>query len=557
MKRYVLDGYANVEYRRETKYNRTVGLENTPETWSVSGAYNHKFSPSFDLRSTGSYVSSSSYYSDYSNNLEERLNRQLKSQANFTKKFGKSVSLAGSMSHTVNLDTESRTDLLPSLSLSLPTVYLFGNGSKDADGRLVQKWYNSFTLRYNPSMQNYSARTTIDSVFVRSVDTTYVTDTLNGTIDTVITTVADTLSYRTRKEYTKMQHNPRITLPAIRLGSYLNVVPSFSYSETWFRIWETDQSLAAGIDATTTYRTYSYSGSVSANTALYGTIYPNVLGLNGLRHVFTPEVSYSWSPDIQRHSDVRSYAGGGAASTRRSAVGVTIRNLLQAKVASGAVERNLDLLSVSSSFSYNFEADERPLSNLNTSFQTSSVPGVSISGSMVHTFYDPQSGEEGFLSPWLLSFAMDVSFNLAGRTFLFTDATGVPQGADSVSQLGRQPRTPMSGRTGWNLAVSYSFSESGRHSNYSRRSFVNFTLGFNLTPVTSVSYRQQYDIVAGETVNASVNIVRQLHCWSGSLHWVPIGLNRGFGFELRVIDLPDIKLDSGYDSFLSSDLLNR
>jgi len=115
-----------------------------------------------------------------------------------------------------------------------------------------------------------------------------------------------------------------------------------------------------------------------------------------------------------------------------------------------------------------------------------------------------------------------------------------------------------SGGRGWNLSVSYSFSESGRYTgNYSKRHFVRLNLGFALTPVTSVTYSQDYNFVEGRALYSSVNITRTLHCWTGSIYWVPIGPNRGFGFKLFVTDLPAVKVDSGYDSFLGTDVLNR
>jgi len=69
--------------------------------------------------------------------------------------------------------------------------------------------------------------------------------------------------------------------------------------------------------------------------------------------------------------------------------------------------------------------------------------------------------------------------------------------------------------------------------------------------VLNLTASQSYDIDQKATVNNSVNIVRKIHCWSGSLYWVPIGSNRGFGFKLFVSAIPEIKFDNAHDSFLN------
>ncbi len=545
-KRYVLDGLINIEHRRFTNYNSSVADENKRRDWLVQGRYSHQVSQSLKIDGFGSYQTSESYFTDYSNNIDEVLNREIISKLNFRKNFGSDVLLTGNFQHTVNLDTESRTDNIPTATLSLPTIYPFGSGSRDEEGNRAQKWYNGFALRYRPTVRNFSSRITIDSVFV--VDTVAVVDSLG---DTSFVQVKDTLSYRSRKKYARIDHNPSITLPAVRAGDYFTIVPRFSYSETWFKIFETDQSRAQGIDAGELYRTYSYNAGLSANTKLYGTVYPNVLGIVGLRHVFEPSLGWSWSPEIDRHPKVRGFAGGGASSRKSSLLNFGLGHLFQAKVRNNDKEKNLELLSLSSSFSYNFEADEKPLSDISTRFGTSSIPRLSINGSMTHTFYHPETGDEELFFPFLLNWNVNVRFSFVGKSFIFDEMADIPLSIDST-----QSEASSSGKKGWNLSVNYSFSESGFYNFYRKRSQITLNVGFNLTPSTSVSFNQVYNVVDQKTMSTRVNIVRQLHCWRGSLWWVPTGPTKGFGFELKVIALPDIKLDNNYSSFTTS-TLNR
>ncbi len=554
-KRYVLNGNLNVEYRRKTKYNSIIAEESPETSYKIIANYKHEFSPTFKIDANGSYISSSSYDQDYSNNLEERLNRDLKSKLQFTKKFENGISISGTFTHTLNLDNETRTDVIPSLGVSLPTIWLFGSGSKDEEGNNVQRWYHDFKFTYRPSITNYSYRKVEDSTYVAYIDTTYITDTLGVIIDTAYTEVEDSLSYRTRKKYVRVNHSPSLILPGITLFKFIKIVPSLSYAETWYKIIETDQSLAQGIDASKIYKAYSYSGNISMKTSLYGTINPKIGNLQSLRHVFTPSLSYTWAPDIDKNPTIRAFAGGGASSTKRSAINFSMVNLFQAKTKSEENEKSFDLLSLSTRFSYNFENIEKPLSNMSTTFSISTLPGVRLGGAMNHTFYDPETDEEKFLSPSLLNWNMDINFTLRGNTFLFDDGDiGIPMGADSAHKVADAMSTPTTtGRKGWNLGVSFSFKESGFHTtNYSKTSQLSLNLGFNVTPATSVTYSQTYNVVDKKIVHKRVSIVRIIHCWTGSLFWVPSGSNRGFGFKLNVTDIPDIKLDSNHDSFQTS-----
>ncbi len=526
-KRYVLNGFVAGSYTRATSYDRTAAAENKSTRWISSAAYNHTFSPSFTVRGFADFRSDATYFDDYSINREDRLNRDAKSKVSFNKKFGNGISTSGEVSHTENYDLGNRSDILPSLSVSFPTIWPLGSSSTNKEGETVQKWYQGFTFRYGPSFVNSSSRITIDSTGQRS-----------------------------RKKFWRIEHNPGIGLPTMSLFKYFKLTPAFNYSETWIKVIETDQSIAASIDPKS-YRTYSYNGSVSARTDFYGTFYPNVFGITGLRHTITPQISYSYSPDINKHPEVRSYVGSGAGSTKSQSIGVNLNHLLQAKHKKGETEKAIDLISINSRFSYNFEEEIRPYSDLRTSFQSSAIPRITFNGSLIHSLYKPGTDEVDFWSPTLESFSFDARFSFSGKSFIFDDPADrrIQQGAESPEDLiksnGGLPTYTSTSR-GWLFSAWYGYSESGNGPLFRKFSFFRANLSFNLTPTTSLSYSHDYDIDDSKTIHNSVRIVRQLHCWSGSIYWVPIGSNRGFGFQLFVNAIPEIKIDNNHDSYLQA-----
>ena len=539
--RYVFDGYLSGSYTKVTSFDALTATENERTRWIAGGAYNHTFSPSFSIRGKADFRSDATYFDDYSLNRDEILNRSAKSQMSFSKKFGKGTSISGSVSHIENLDLGNRTNDLPRLSVSLPTIWPFGSGSKDKQGKIKQNWYNNFTFRYKPSLLNFSSRKEITDTQIQ-----------NNGLDTIITIT------RSRKKYAKISHNPSIGLPTLKPFKYLVLTPSFGYNETWFKINRTDQSEFANLEPTT-YRTYSYNAGITARTDLYGTFYPNILGLTGLRHTITPSVSYGYKPDIDRHPEVRRYAGGGAGSVKSQSITVSVRQLFQAKYGSGDIQKNIDLISFNSGFSYNYEAATRPYSNLNTTFQTSAIPKINLNGSMVHSLYKPGTDEVDFWSPKLESFRIDTRITLSGKKFIFDESSegNLKTGVTSPNQL-ESPTAPkpqgrgQSGSGGWRLSAAYGYSQSGRDATFRKFSFLRFNLKFNLTPTTGVTYTHDYDIDDSKTIYNSVNIVKQIHCWTGSIYWVPIGSNKGFGFRLFVTAIPDIKIDNNHSSYLQS-----
>ncbi len=97
----------------------------------------------------------------------------VRSEVTFTKKFGSSVSLSGKVTHDDNLDTESRSDVLPSASLSLPAIKPFGSGSLNDKGELESHWYQNLVVTYRPNLINVSNRT----LALERIDSTLFVDT--------------------------------------------------------------------------------------------------------------------------------------------------------------------------------------------------------------------------------------------------------------------------------------------------------------------------------------------------------------------------------------------
>ncbi|MCD8072057.1 MAG: LPS-assembly protein LptD, partial [Alistipes sp.] len=103
---------------------------------------------------------------------------------------------------------------------------------------------------------------------------------------------------------------------------------------------------------------------------------------------------------------------------------------------------------------------------------------------------------------------------------------------------------------------SYSFS----YSKPGRTSSVNQTLSFNgavtPTPKWGVNFSGGYDFEKNKLTPGVVSINCDLHCWTMSLSWVPVGYRKSWSFTIRVKSavLQDLKYDkrnSYYDNIYS------
>jgi len=503
--RYKFSGSISGSYANESRWINFEKQRNI--RWRISFDHNQTLSQTMNLRADGTFLSDKRYYTDYSTDLDQRLNRNLKSQASLSKTW-KGASFSAQVVHEEALDEESRTDRLPTATLSFSSKPLFGSPEENEEGIAERQWYHSIYYNYRVNLNNYSRRTT------------------------------DTAGVRSRREFLTTQHSASLS-SSFKLLKYLKLNPGISFTETWYKIFATDQSHDAGIDSEQFYRRFAYSASVKASTDLYGTVEPNLFGLTGLRHVVTPSVTYSWAPEITQNDAVRNYTGTGGGGAKRSSVSMSLRHLFQAKVSNGKEDRKIDLFTVNSSLSYNFEAEQKKFSNLNTTISTSLLRNITLSGSFVHDLYNPSTDELEWWSPYLQSMTISTNLRLGGSLgeYEWDRSARLRAGFEGkkrdISTIDQK----------WTAAITHHYSESGRGEFFNKTHWLSLNLNTTLTPTIRVRYSQNYDIGRHKTISRSIEITKDLKCWEGRFYWVIDGSNRGFYFRINIITIPDIKFE--------------
>ena len=231
---------------------------------------NSSFSASVNF-ATSSYDRSSlsTLYdpSSYSNNTKA-------SSISYSRNFPDiGLNISSTFNITQNTRDSSLTMTLPDVNISLSRIYPFKR--KKAAGN--ERWYEKISFQYTGALTN-------------SVDT------------------KDNLLFKTpfSQWETGMRHNIPVEAN-FTLFNYINITPSFNYTERWYtkKIMRSYDELAQEEVRDTIngfHRVYDYNMAVSMNTKLYGMYKPLFWKSKDItiRHVLTPSVSYTYTPDFGR-----------------------------------------------------------------------------------------------------------------------------------------------------------------------------------------------------------------------------------------------------------------
>ncbi len=340
-------------------------------------------------------------------NLSSLYNPALSSQSTRTSsisysrtfpRIGLSLSSSFNLSQSMRDSTLSVT--LPSLTLSLNRIYPFKRKNAAGDS----KWYEKISFTYNGSLSN-SITSKEDQFFHKSL----VRDWNNG-----------------------VKHSIPVSA-TFQILKNINVTPSFNYTSRWYtsrinQSWDENAHVARRDTVYGFNRVYNYDLSVSANTKLYGFYQPSKIWnkmfgdkLIMVRHVFSPQVSYSLTPDFSDprygfydtytytddKGEVRSvtyspYSGmlyGTAPQGKSGSISMSISNNLEMKVRSDRDTTGVRKLSLidqlGASMSYNTAAQVRPWSDLSTNIRLKLTKKYTFSLNAVFATYAYEFDENG------------------------------------------------------------------------------------------------------------------------------------------------------------------
>ena len=591
-KRYSYSGNLRFNYNK----SKLGDFENPSTSNDFSFSWSHtpdakgkssRFSSSVNFQTNSYNQNKNLVYSDFN----ESINAQFNSNISYTKTFkGSPFNLSANLRHSQNVQTKKVNLTLPDVSYNMSRIYPFknlGKLGKTALGKIsISHRFNGKIELTNGSVGNSLSGLNIlnsSNNFSEQID--FNMDNLNSIID-------------------RSKIGGKHTIPistSFNLLKYFTVSPSVNYNEIWYfkKLSYNYNELEDGIEIDTTnsfQRAWSYSSAFALSTRIYGTVFFKKGKIKAIRHVISPEISMSFSPDFTKPkfgyyenvqinsegdtkllSKYENFLFGSPRIGSSASMNFYIGNNLEMKVVdkndtiSGTRKIKIfDNLSFSSS--YNFLADSFRLAPVRFSTRTSffkrlinlSVSGnidpytfkldsISENSSGIKNVYQRRVDELAYKNNQgigsLAYINMSLGFRFSAKDFRSEDeeekdsSFGTREEIDYINSNIAEYidfNVPLSINASYNL---------NRRKLGFRDPTITQTLTFSgdvsISEKTKISFRSGYDFKFKMLTQTSINATRDLHCWRINFSWVPFGRFQSYNLSINAVSalLQDLKLE--------------
>ena len=393
---------------------KLLGEIYTKGSWGLSAASNYtkryKFSGSFFAsyqntingeKNMPDYMKQTSFKIQWSHRQDAKANpfRTLSASVNFATSSYEKNNLTSmynpqSFAQTTRTSSIAMTNTFSSIGMTLSTTMNLSQNVKDSTIAMTLPDLNISISRFYPFKRKKAAG---NERWYEKISMSY-----TGQLSNSITTKEDKLlhSSLTRDWRNGMKHNIPIS-GNFTLFGYLNINPSLNFSDRMYtnkvqKSWDDVRQVEVNDTIDGFYNIYDWNMSISASTKLYGFFIPSrkIFGdkIQAIRHVFTPQVSFSYAPDFSASRygyyetyqktdkdgnvslvEYSPYSGGlygvpGKGKT--GSISMDISNNIEMKIKTDDDSTGFKKISIidelGASMSYNFATDIRPWSDLST-----------------------------------------------------------------------------------------------------------------------------------------------------------------------------------------------
>ncbi len=521
--RYHFSGNLNLEYWNDF-------ISDTKSTgYKIDLKHNQTFGKYSRLNINGSYTSDNTRFEE-KNNIQDRLNQNIVSNATFSTRLGK-FGFNANAYRKVDLLSGNIVEKFPQISISKSTASLF----KKKNALQPNKWYHN--VRYN----------------------------ISGNVNNIYTSTQQSDSTFLKETNNMAKFNSNLNFTHKFFG-WLNIAPSVNYRENWIikynkPVMQNDSILVDSLGHIITEeikefkRRGTYSTRLSANTKIYGIFPIKIRKLEAIRHVLNTNLSYGYTPDFSENEDyVFSGTGtngeeleydyfeetmaGKTPSNENKNLNMSFSHTFEMKLKqSDGSFKKIHFLSLS--HSYDFLKDSLNFSNISASTSISKLPGgnsLKINATFdPYTFRTDSTGIYGkkideLTIPRLTRLSLNTGFTIKEGKVSKSDS--VKNSEDRFSK--------------WSLRAGLSYSHSATNPNITNDIFSS-TLAFqaDLSEKWSVNYKARFDILNQKLIYHNVSLKRDMHCWDLSFDWTPSGYNTSYFLKINVKSpsLQDLKYE--------------
>ncbi|WP_316799424.1 putative LPS assembly protein LptD [Pedobacter frigidisoli] len=586
-KRYKYSGNINLAYASfKDGLEGTEAFANPTKNFSINWSHNQNananpgttFSASVRLVSTGrnSYYKNTAAGTTY--DQAAIATATTSSSINYAKSYANGMNYSVGASTDQTISTGAISVRLPEVTFNVPTFNPFDSKKRVGE----QKWYQKITVGY--SLQGTNKIDTYDSLLFSN-------DGLKRLRSGVSHSIPVNMSFTALK--------------------YLNFSLGGTYNEVW-NFQHIERKYTSFADGTYTYRQDTLSGfrragsynlSTSLSTKIYGRRDFNPAAkIQAMRHVMTPSVSLSYSPDFTQpgtgpylsaidqtgnqirtnglpltYSIFEGMAQAGSFGSKNASIGFSLDNTVELKVRSkndttGTGSKKIPIIQgLSFSGSYNFLATSYKLSNIGFSgrSQFTDKLGINYSGTLDPYALGPDTLGTGLLIrrdryffqagkflPRLANFGFSFDYSLNPEALKRKNEANDKLGdaankkglndiqSEQLAAISRDPNAFVDFNIPWNFSFSYSFQYSNDGNTTTLSNTLNFNGDLNLTPKWKVTFNSGYDFKQSALTPMNLAIYRDLHCWDMSVNWVPYGAYKSYSVTIKVKAsiLQDLKL---------------
>ncbi len=596
VKRYKYNGSFNISYLKTT-YGEKGQPDYSKQTnfqvlWSHT--QDSKANPNMSLSASVNFTTSGYTRNDLNSYYSSAFTENTKSSTvNMTYRFPQSK---WSLSTTMNLAQRTQDSTLaisfPNLTVTMSQTYPFKRKKAVGD----ERWYEKIKMSYSGQFQN-SLTAKQNEFFKKSL----IKDWRNG-----------------------MRHNVPISA-TFNAFKYINITPQLNLTDRMYtskvrRHWDEVRGVEVADTTYSFYNVWDFQASLSIDTKVYGFFKPlPFLGdkVKMIRHVFTPTISFSASPDFSspffgyygsymrpqsdgtmqryKYSLFPNALYGVPGAGKTGSLSVSLANNLEMKVKSdkdSIGEKKISLIeNLTVSQSYNFAADSLRFSDINTSMLLRLTKGFNLNLNAVWDVYTYALNEYG--NPVrvnklrissgkgigrLRSTGTSFSYTFNNDTFkkLFgkddkdkdknkrkdnqneddnwgdTDVGNRRDRGTSDTETEMGADGYMKWECPWSLSLNYSVnlgygSFNKKKLEYDTKITQNLSLSGNIRPTKgwNFSFSASYNFDMHKIAYMNCNISRDLHCFTMTGSFVPVGPYKSYNFHIAVKSalLSDFKYD--------------
>ena len=563
-KRYKFSGSFNASYL-VTK----TGEKNMPD-YSVSKDFRIQWShrqdakanPNSSFSASVNFATSSYDRSSLSSlyNPQQYSQNTKASSVSYSRNFPEiGLNISGAFNITQNTRDSSLSMTLPDVNISLNRIYPFKRKKSAGD----ERWYEKISLQYTGSITN--SISTKDNLLFK----TPLTQWQNG-----------------------MQHKIPVSA-TFNLFKYINIVPSFNYTERWYlrKVKQSYDPSPASTDHVKRdtingfNRLYDYNLSLQMNTKLYGMYKPLFMKSKELqiRHVFTPTVSYTYTPDFGK-SPYEGAVYGYPGKNMSQNISFSIDNNIEMKMKSDKDTTGYKKISLIDQLgaSLSYDVANKRWSDLSMNLRLKLTKSYTFNMNASFATYAYQFDENGNVvvgdrTEWsygrfgrFQGYSGSFSYTLNNDTFkkLFgkkdedeknKDKEGKEGGEDEETEEETEEQNNNSNmrktekasvdsdgylafKLPWSVSLSYSYSIREDRSKdiniktmrypYSLTHSLNVSGNFKIGSRWNMTYSTGYDFTSKEMSMTTLNITRDLHCFNMSCGLV-FGPFTSYNFSIR------------------------